>query len=245
MRRFAAACWAAGVLSCVPQASACLAPYETGFAFHDAVPADLQPGEVALEVEFMGEANSVVRAVRGPDPDAGESLPKPQNDGEASAGVDEYPFETSCGGFVAYRVKRVLRGKFEEQAVLVGPLLVMLDETWNPLRKRILVGRPDPQPIKAALMTVKDWREHVFFGTHMDIRLARAFEPSALEKALMLPELAVFGIARLIGYGVSFIPGLDAAGVTPWTGLTVLAVLLGGIAWLVWRGRARRRRAPD
>jgi len=244
-RWIAAPCCAASALFCAPQASACISGYATGFAFHDTPPSDMQPGEVALEVEFMGEASSVVRAALGPDPDEGERPPQPQYEGEASAGADEYPFWTSCGGFVAYKVKRVLHGAFDGQAVLVGPLVLMLDETWNPLRKRILVGKPGTQPIKAALMTVKDWREHVFFGTHIEVRLARSFEASELDKALMLPELVAFGIARLIGYGVSFIPGVEAVSVDPWTGITILVVLLGAISWLVWRRRARQRRTPD
>lgn len=232
--------WVVALLLAATPAHACLVKADEGFGFWDAPPADMAADEVALEVEFMGEVATVVRDTPKPEPGEGHGLPQPQHEGQATAGPDEFAFSTSCGGPTAYRVKRVLHGAFDGDVVLAGTQLIMLDETWNPLRKRILVGTLDTQPTKMALIMVRDWREHVFFGTGIEVRLARKFEPSTFERVLMLPERIVFGGARLIGYGVSFIPGLGAAGGNPWAGIAGLMLLLGGIGWLIWRPRKRR-----
>lgn len=243
MRRAVVLAMLMTLLLAAAPASACLVKADEGFGFWDTPPADLAPDEVALEVEFMGEANYVVRDTPKPGPGRGHGLPEPQSDGPTVAAPDEFAFSTTCGGPTAYRVKRVLRGAFDGDVVLIGPGLTLLDETWNPLRKRILVGKLKERPSKMALTLVKNWRDHVFFATWMDARLVRSFEPSMAERVAMLPERFVFGVGRLVGYGVSFIPGLEVMGGNPWVGLVVLLALLGGICWLIWR--PRKRKAPQ
>ncbi len=225
--------------ACAAPARACLANYNQGLGFWDKPPTDLRPGEVVLEVEFGGEAEQVVRG----NAEGDNVFPSPQYGGDVFTNPDEFPFATSCGAATAYRVKRVLHGEFDGDMVLVGPFVILHDETWNPFRKRILVGTLD-RPIKAALVSVRNWREHVFLGAPMEPRLVREWTPSTVDRILSLPERLVFGGARLIGFGLSHLIGVTAEGAAGlWFGLAVIAAFALSIALLIWRARRKQTAA--
>jgi hypothetical protein len=187
----------AGVIA-APSAIACMWNPPGKQAFWQKPPDLTVPGEVVLDVSLIASVEEVF------DP--------------------PHEFTTSCDGLtpvVAYRINRVVAGAFSGDIVVAAPDFDMADENFNPMVRRLLVGRIGA----TRTFTVEYQGENAkpFVAPVIDIRPASGLERDGWRGT----ERLFFRLAGLLHQqlaGAIGVRGVNAGG--SWIGLAIFALIV-------------------
>lgn len=221
--------------------------------FWNAPPEKLQPGEVVLELEVLAPV------YRTDSPQEQAEWEKRRAERIAAGEEVENPLTVSCQptAVFAYRVKRVLRGSFPHNQIVVSPGFDIWDENLQPRLNRIVVGKLADtdwlgRPANTQWFTTNlfDHRENKFESIVFIPRPPDPnFEPAPLARSSRWAQIVVFGGSQRIGAALFGPPSLEGdpqdknrpSRLIPF--LIVLALPIG-IAGCIYVTRRRGKRSP-